>query len=64
MRVIDLDGQPIHRQRQAYRLVDAASGEFERGHVRVRDMLHRQPWDDSIPAHVETPRSATSVEIA
>ena len=27
VRVIILDGQPIHRQRQAYRLVDAATGE-------------------------------------
>ncbi len=51
VRVIILDGQPIHRQRQAYRLVDAATGEFEHGHVQVRDMLYRQPWDDDIPAH-------------
>jgi hypothetical protein len=52
VRVIILDGQPIHRQQQAYRLVDAAHGEFERGHVRVRDMRHRQPWDGSIPVAV------------
>jgi hypothetical protein len=58
VRVIILDGQPIQRQQQAYRLADAASGEFERGFVQVRDMVHRQPWDDSIPAHVETPRLA------
>jgi hypothetical protein len=70
VRVIILDGQPIQRQQQAYRLVDAASGEFERGFVQVRDMVRRQPWDDSIPAHVETPglaapaRRGKGVEIA
>jgi hypothetical protein len=54
-RVIVLDGQPVHRQRQAYRLVDAASGEFERGYVYVRDMAERQPWDDTaLPVHPET----------
>ena len=35
VRVILLDAQPIQRQRQAYRLVDAATGEFERGYVNV-----------------------------
>ena len=32
VRVVLLDAQPIHRQRQEYRLVDAATGEFERGY--------------------------------
>ncbi|MGV0626798.1 DUF3556 domain-containing protein [Mycolicibacter minnesotensis] len=53
VRVVILDAQPIHRQTQAYRLVDAATGEFERGHVRVADMVARQPWDDDLPIHVE-----------
>ena len=30
VRVVLLDAQPIHRQRQEYRLVDAATGEFGR----------------------------------
>lgn len=47
-----LDAQPIHRQTQEYRLVDAATGEFERGYVRVADMVNRQPWDDDVPVHV------------
>ena len=33
VRVVLIDAQPIHRQPQEYRLVDAATGEFERGHV-------------------------------
>jgi hypothetical protein len=52
VRVILLDAQPIQRQRQEYRLVDAATGEFERGYVRVADMVTRQPWDDDVPVHV------------
>lgn len=53
VRVVILDAQPIHRQTQRYRLVDAATGEFERGYVRVADMVTRQPWDDDVPVHVE-----------
>jgi hypothetical protein len=52
VRVVLLDAQPIHQQTQQYRLVDAATGEFERGYVRVADMVTRQPWDDDVPVHV------------
>ena len=52
IRVVLIDGQPIHRQRQEYRLVDAATGEFERGYVNVADLVTRQPWDDTAPVHV------------
>src|SRR5690349_21692595 len=51
VRIVMLDAQPIHRQTQQYRLVDAATGEFERGHVKVADMVTRQPWDDTVPVH-------------
>ncbi len=53
VRIVLIDAQPIHRQRQEYRLVDAATGEFERGYVEVADMVTRQPWDDTVPVHVE-----------
>jgi hypothetical protein len=52
VRVLLLDAQPIHRQTQQYRLIDAATGEFERGYVEVADMVTRQPWDDTVPVHV------------
>lgn len=52
VRVVLLDAQPIHQQTQEYRLVDAATGEFERGFVNVADMVTRQPWDDDVPVHV------------
>jgi Transmembrane protein of unknown function (DUF3556) len=52
VRIVMLDAQPIHRQTQRYRLVDAATGEFESGYVNVADMVTRQPWDDTVPVHV------------
>ncbi|OBI44602.1 hypothetical protein A5707_02770 [Mycobacterium kyorinense] len=55
VRIVMLDAQPIHRQTQQYRLVDAATGEFERGYVCVADMVTRQPWDDDIPVQVYAP---------
>jgi Transmembrane protein of unknown function (DUF3556) len=59
VRVILLDAQPFHKQRHEYRLVDAATGEFERGYVNVSDMVTGQPWSDDIPVHVTW--SATAV---
>ena len=52
VRVVLLDAQPIHKQTQAYRLVDAATGEFEHGLVKVADMVIRQPWADDVPVEV------------
>ncbi|ART68620.1 hypothetical protein BTO20_08530 [Mycobacterium dioxanotrophicus] len=52
VRIVMLDAQPIHRQTQQYRLVDAATGEFESGYVNVADMVTRQPWADDVPVHV------------
>lgn len=57
VRIVLIDAQPIHRQTQQYRLVDAATGEFERGYLNVADMVTRQPWDDTVPVHVEEQRT-------
>ncbi|MGW4244363.1 DUF3556 domain-containing protein [Nocardia sp. NPDC004722] len=46
LRVVVLESQPIHRQRQHYRIIDAATGLVEQGYVRVADMIARQPWPD------------------
>jgi Transmembrane protein of unknown function (DUF3556) len=54
LRVIILEGQPIHTQRQWYRIVDAKTGLIENGYVTVEDMLTRQPWPepgDQFPVH-------------
>lgn len=52
LRVLILDGQPIHRQSQEYRIVDAATGEIERGTFRVADTACRQPWEHDVPITV------------
>jgi hypothetical protein len=52
VRVVMLEAQPFHRGTQRYRLVDAATGELERGYVEVADMVTRQPTDVDIPIHV------------
>ncbi len=60
VRVIVLEGQPIHTQRQWYRIVDAKTGVIEAGYVDVADMLTRQPWPepgDEFPVHVTTQRA-------
>ena len=60
VRVVILDAQPIHKQTQEYRLVDAATGEFERGYVNVADMADAQPWADDLPIHVHRSAGAVS----
>ncbi len=60
VRVIVLEGQPIHIQRQWYRILDAKTGLIEAGYVDVESMLSRQPWPepgDDYPVHLTTPRT-------
>jgi hypothetical protein len=63
VRVIVLESQPMHRQRQEYRLVDAVTGEFERGYVSIADMLSRQAWAGEIPVDVIS-RATTAKGVA
>jgi Transmembrane protein of unknown function (DUF3556) len=56
LRVVTLESQPAHVQRQRYRIWDAAEGLVEEGWVDVRDMVVRQPWlfgDEPFPVHHE-----------
>jgi len=56
LRVVTLESQPAHMQRQRYRIWDAAAGLVEEGWVDVRDMVVRQPWllgDEPFPLHHE-----------
>ncbi|MEA2468198.1 MAG: hypothetical protein QOJ57_2324, partial [Thermoleophilaceae bacterium] len=46
LRVITLESQPAHIQRQRYRIYDAATGLLEEGWVNVADMVARVPWLD------------------
>jgi hypothetical protein len=54
VRVVVLESQPAHVQRQRYRIFDAADGLVEEGWVNVADMVERQPWLDERPFPVET----------
>jgi hypothetical protein len=49
VRVVVLESQPAHVQRQRYRIFDAADGLLEEGSVNVADMVERQPWLDERP---------------
>jgi hypothetical protein len=44
LRVIYVESQPIHAARHHWRILDAAGGLVEEGHVRVADLLSTQPW--------------------
>ncbi|HEU4905702.1 MAG TPA: DUF3556 domain-containing protein [Solirubrobacterales bacterium] len=49
LRIVVLESQPAHVQRQRYRIFDAADGLVEEGWVNVADMAERQPWLDGRP---------------
>jgi hypothetical protein len=65
VRVIALESQPIHVQRQRYRIYDAATGLIEEGFVEVADMRARGPWleeDWDFPVEVVSSTRAEPVE--
>jgi hypothetical protein len=53
LRVVTIESQPAHVQRQRYRILDAATGLVEEGWVNVADMVGRQPWLGDEPFPVE-----------
>ncbi|HEX8050317.1 MAG TPA: DUF3556 domain-containing protein, partial [Solirubrobacterales bacterium] len=56
LRVVTLESQPAHVQRQCYRIWDAAEGLVEEGWIDVREMVRRQPWlgdDEPFPVYPE-----------
>ena len=62
VRVIALESQPAHTQRQRYRIYDAATGLVEEGWVNVADMVARGPWlEGSWAFPVEVTRRAGGV---
>jgi len=49
LRIVVLESQAAHVQRQRYRIYDAADGLVDEGWVNVADMAERQPWLDGRP---------------
>jgi Transmembrane protein of unknown function (DUF3556) len=61
LRVVTLESQPAHVQRQRYRIWDAAEGLVEEGYVDVADMARCQPWlGEELPVHCPDPRTAST----
>jgi transmembrane protein DUF3556 len=59
LRVVMLESQPAHIQKQHYRIHDAATGLVEEGWIKVRDMIERGPWlEESFEFPVEVTRKA------
>ncbi len=58
VRVVILEAEPFGKGTQEYRLVDAATGELERGHVNVADMVVMQPTDNDLPMFPATPAAS------
>jgi hypothetical protein len=65
LRVVVLESQPAHRQRQRYRILDAASGVVEEGTVEVADMVGRQPWlgDGPFPVRPDAAAAPTAAPV-
>jgi hypothetical protein len=53
LRVLVLESQPFGKPWLHWRIVDAADGQLDEGHIRVADLLDHQPWpeDGSIEVH-------------
>jgi hypothetical protein len=66
LRVVTLESQPAHVQRQRYRIFDAATGLVEEGYVDVGEMIVRQPWlDRPVPVErIDSERPATPTPTA
>jgi hypothetical protein len=65
LRVITLESQPAHSQRQQYRIYDAATGLIEEGWVEIADMLERLPWLEEsweFPLHVTHARGQVTAD--
>jgi hypothetical protein len=46
LRIITIESQPIHIQKQHYRIYDAATGLIEEGDAAIAEMRKRLPWLD------------------
>lgn len=58
VRVVILESEPFGNGNQRYRLVDPATGRVGSGHVRVRDLLQRQPTATDVPLYPDTVASS------
>lgn len=59
--IVWVESQPVHRDEQEYKVIDAALGVIERGTWKVADAVNEQPWlpNGPIPTRVTWSRDAT-----
>lgn len=59
--IVWVESQPVHRDEQEYKVIDAALGVIERGTWKVADAVDEQPWlpNGPIPTRVTWSRAAT-----
>jgi uncharacterized membrane protein YkgB len=59
--IVWVESQPVHRDEQEYKVIDAALGVIERGTWKVADAVNEQPWlpNGPIPTRVRWSRAAT-----
>ncbi|WP_261719367.1 DUF3556 domain-containing protein [Streptomyces sp. FZ201] len=64
--VVFCESQPIHKDTQEYRVIDAALGVVERGTWKVSDAVAQQPWlpDGPIPLQVTWTHPEYTVPVA
>ena len=56
LRCVFVESQPLGKPWVHWRIVDAADGRLDEGHIRVADLLDHQPWPEegSIEVHAAT----------
>ena len=62
--IVWVESQPVHRDDQEYKVIDAARGVIERGTWKVADAVSEQPWlpNGPIPTRVTWSRDATPTQ--
>lgn len=62
--IVWVESQPVHRDDQEYKVIDAALGVIERGTWKVADAVDEQPWlpNGPIPTRVTWSRAATPTQ--
>jgi uncharacterized membrane protein YkgB len=62
--IVWVESQPVHRDDQEYKVIDAALGVIERGTWKVADAVSEQPWlpNGPIPTRVTWSRDATPTQ--
>ncbi|MCW2614875.1 MAG: Transrane protein of uncharacterized function [Frankiales bacterium] len=61
--VVWVESQPIHKQTQQYKVIDAALGVVERGTWKVEDAVDEQPWLPNGPIPTEVTWSRDSMPL-